>query len=222
MRGEVTTEFTVLLVDDHPVVAAGVRLALRQRPNCTLLGAEARPETALDTLGEMKPDALILDLAFDGHVHLSFVSQCRRLVPDAAIVVFSSLPPRAYKPEALAAGADAFVSKSTDLESLLDTVTQLLEAPRRRMATMHEAEAVHALEVSYLGLEKGIYLTPREIDVARLLSRGTSIGEIARAIGVSVKTAASHRENLRKKLECQDSSELIARLAHIYSLGGDQ
>jgi DNA-binding NarL/FixJ family response regulator len=200
----------ILLADDHPVIATGVRLVLRQTPGCLFLGAETTPEAALARIGADRPDALILDLVFDGRVHLSLVGQSRRAVPDAAIVVFTSLPARSYRQSVLADGADAFVGKDEDLDALVAVMLGLLARPGAR-TSLPEADPAIAPDP-----ESGAHLTARERELARHLSRGAPMSEIAGLLGISPKTAAVHRDNLRRKLGCRNTNELIARLARLY------
>lgn len=208
------TDVRLLLVDDHPVVATGINLVLKQRAGYSLAGALAQPEKVATHIEALHPDVLILDLAFNGRVKSSLVAECRQVAPDAIIVVFTSLPSRSYRQSMLAAGADAFVSKEQDLDALMSVVDGLVASrgDARRQRSFDDVAADQTEILSPLG----VHLTRREQDIARLLSRGESVAKIADVMGISVKTAAVHRDNLRKKLGCQDSRELIARLARSY------
>lgn len=212
MRQTQDKDFRVLLVDDHPVVAAGLKIALRDMDIGTFMGCASTPHAAITMIAAEKPDALILDLSFNGRIELPLIEKCRSALPEAIIVVFTSLPPRTYRVEAIRWGADAFVSKETDLETLVEILFELRDRPRTA-----EPESMRLRgEEADLEEADGVYLTPRERDVARLLSRGASVAHIASIIGVSMKTAAAHRDNLRKKFGCRESNELIARLARIF------
>ncbi len=94
----------ILLVDDHPVVATGIKLVLKQRPGFVLAGSVQVPENLPKLIAETAPDVLILDLAFNGRVKASLVAECRQAAPDLIIVAFTSLPSRSYRQSLLAAG----------------------------------------------------------------------------------------------------------------------
>lgn len=207
-------DIRIMVIDDHPVVATGLKLTIAQRPRFIFMGAIPSPELGVTLVRANPPDALIVDLAFDGHVQTNLITQLREIVPDALIIAFSSLPARLYMQTALAAGADAFISKEQDLDLLLDTVADLADgrAPARSM--IFEAEV--APLPSDADNQLGIYMTSREQEIAHLLSRGESIQRISEFLGIGIKTASAHRDNLRKKLGCSDSRELIARLAKHY------
>lgn len=209
-------EFRVLLADDHPVVAMGLRLAIGQAPGMALIGTALDPETLLLMAAADRPDALTLDLVFDGQLQFDLVERCRQAFPEAVIIVFTSLPARPYRQTAIAAGADAFVGKDTDLETLVGILREHLEGPRRKPSAGAALPSIPS--VAEIG--RGIHFTRRELEVASMLSHGNSINDIARALGISMKTASVHRDNLRMKLQCRDSNELIARLARLYGAAG--
>lgn len=206
----------ILLADDHPVISTGIRLALKQVPGLNLLEWVDEPDAAVSMSELWNPDAIILDLVFHGSIELGLVRRCRAVAPRAAIVVFTSLPADPYRDDSVAAGADAFVGKHNDLEVLIGTVARLLGQPLR------PATPAPLVRLEGAAAAAGpLHLTRRENEIARLLSHGTPLVEIATQMGISPKTAAVHRDNLRKKLGCRDTNELIARLArHFGTLEG--
>ena len=208
MTGAITS---VALIDDHPVIATGLRLAFAASERFVLVSAASDPAIGLPELERNCPDAVVLDLVFGGVPRFDLVRSIRASQPAVAIIVFSSLPEALYAPRALAAGADAYLSKSADLSLLADVIERLRSATRppagddERVAFNSQADRT----------VEGIHLTPREFETARLISRGLPIGAIAAALEISANTAAVHRDNLRKKLRCRDTRALIARLARI-------
>ncbi len=196
----------ILLADDHPVIATGIRLALKQVSSQHELQCVEDPSSAIALCELWRPEAVILDLVFNGVIEADLVRHCRAAAPQASIVVFSSLPAATYAEEVKHAGADAFVGKDTDLDVLVRTLARLMGIG---------SEIV--LPNGNGGTDGAIHLTRRENEIARLLSHGTSVAEIAERMGISPKTAAVHRDNLRKKLGCRDTNELIARLARHYA-----
>lgn len=206
---------SVFLIDDHPVVALGLRLALRQSNRFHLVGTAGDAHKAIGEIERQQPDAVVVDLVLAGTVELSLVTQCREAARSAAIVVFSSLPARLYEREALGAGADAYLSKENDLSRLMQLLDDLMERPGCRAE--HTGTSVSKL--AQRETLDGICLTLRESEIGQLLGGGLSINRIAQDIGLSPKTVAAHRDNIRKKLNCRDSNELIARLAWLYRSG---
>ena len=204
---------SVVLVDDHPVVALGLRLAFQERGSFSLIGTATDPTTAPELIERLKPDVVIVDLVFAGAVQLGVIEMCRRACPACTLVVFSSLPARLYEAETLRAGADSYVSKDHDLGGLVDVLSEVASKP----GAVREQGAAPATGAGEARLVIGdVHLTPREVEVGRLLSRGLSVARIAEEVGISANTIAAHRDNIRKKLGCRDTAELIARLARVY------
>ena len=216
--GEASHAKTLLVVDDHPVVAMGIELALRTVQGLCLVGALTNPADPWKAIADWQPDALVLDLAFSGVVDLPLVRRCRTLVPRAVIVVFSSLPTRPYRQDALDAGADAYLTKNHDIKDLIALIVELLSREPKTL-TSHPSEQALRPSPNQDLLAAGARLTPREAVIAHLLSRGCSIAEIAARVGANQNTVSVHRDNMRRKFGCRNSSELVARLARLYLTG---
>lgn len=214
MRNETETvsDLNIFVVDDHPIVCAGLRLSLSDKAK--LVGSAAGPDEALERFRTLSPNALILDLVFNGKVRLDFIAKCRALLPKATIVIFSSLPAQDYEETAIAAGADGYVSKEHDLAVLLDVIEDLHRSgpklSRGRPETFGKPARVLPPAKSRL--------TKREHEVADMLSRGYSISRISEELKINSKTAAVHCDNIRKKFGCADSRSLIAMLAKAWGV----
>ena len=207
---------SVLLIDDHPIVALGLRLALAGHARLHLVGSATDANGGLLDVATLRPDRVVLDLVLAGSIDLGNVAEVRALLPGGVIVVFSSLPMRSYARDALAAGADAFLGKSADMDELV----ALLDRPRsdhrpdgadarsRDAASRHEA----------LATIDGVPLTPRELGIAAAIGRGQTNEVIAARLALSPNTVAAHRDNIRRKLGCGNSKELVACLARLADL----
>jgi DNA-binding NarL/FixJ family response regulator len=200
-------QMSLLLIDDHPVVGLGLSMALKGHPRFHLAGIETNPAKALRAIERLQPDALIVDLIFEGRAEMTLVRDCRKLLPRALLVVFSSMPARTYEREVLDMGADAFISKNIEMEVLLVTMVQLADGDRKPTTSPYRRRKSGDVVID------GVLLTAREADVADRLAVGYSIGRIATDLNISANTASVHRDNLRKKLQCQSMVELVARLA---------
>lgn len=219
-RGAVPPVRSVFLLDNHPVVALGIELAFRSCPELVLVKKVSSPAAAIPAIAACSPDVIILELVFDGTVQLSLIRQARTAMPPAIVVIFSSLPAELYRQKALDAGADFFLTKDHDCSDLVDVLTKAfskslscnMAPPAKAIAGRRAADP---LVSNY-----GVHVTPREHEIAALLSRGLSVTKIAPLIGASRNTVSVHRDNLRIKLGCRDSTELVARLAWIYATRG--
>lgn len=203
---------TVFLVDDHPIVEAGLRLGFGLTDEFRLVGTALSHQQALARIEDLRPDVIVSDLVIDGELDLDYLPHYRQAAPDARLVAFSSLPAEAYAAKCLALGADGFVSKNTSPHELVQELSKILTSDRgARAATVPEDQITLVID--------GIRLTPREAQLAEGLALGQSVRAIAGTLGISAKTAAIHRDNLRVKLNCASSSELIALLSRCFGSG---
>ncbi|MDN2581400.1 response regulator transcription factor [Aquibium sp. ELW1220] len=210
----------LFLVDDHPIVEAGLSLLLRGHPDLHLAGSCPNPDSLAGDSLDRIADVFILDLVYRGTVNVDAIRGIRKLAPDSIIVVYSSLPNRQYRAVVAAAGADEFVSKDSSLATLVSTIREIVVRRRNRdtqaASPAKDAAANAGMDAIVIG---DVHLTRRERLVAGMIGKGVSITEIGRTIGISKKTVAVHRDNIRRKLNCRDSNELIARLSAL-SLDG--
>ncbi|GAB5486405.1 MAG: response regulator transcription factor [Parasphingorhabdus sp.] len=200
---------SVFLVDDHPIVEAGLRLGFSLNNDFALVGTALNHDAALDQLKSVSPNVIVMDLIIDGDLDFRYIPLYRHAAPNARLVAFSSLAENAYAPKCKAAGTDGFISKSTSPHELVKALQGVLS--KKPDVEQTTAEAPKTEKRAFL--LDGVRITPRERQVAEGLARGASIQTIATELGVTKKTAAIHRDNLRIKLRCATSNELIALLA---------
>lgn len=199
---------TVFLIDDHPVVGLGLALALKGHSLLRHGGSATNRWAGLERAQSIRADALVLDLVFNGEAETGFIRECREALPQAIIVVFSSLPKRLYERDVLELGADSFVGKNADLSDLVAALAEIAARPKSGGTSL----PVPVEPVGSVVLD-GVHMTQREAEVARHLASGHSIARIAADLGISANTASVHRDNIRKKLKCRDMTELVAFLA---------
>jgi DNA-binding NarL/FixJ family response regulator len=193
------------LVDDHAVVRAGYRRFLE------LAGMEVSFEAA-DTdaahaalgRGDDWPiDVLVLDLELPGRSGLDFTRRVRQRWPDARILVFSMHDDPATVAHCLRAGADGFVTKSSDPETLVQAVRDIAQG--RRALSPDVQGRLGSLEAA-----PHTELNTREFDVLNALLEGATLESIASRLNVSQKTVANYQTSIRRKLGVTTALELMA------------
>ncbi len=188
----------ILVVDDHPLFRAGVVTALQSEPDLEVCGEANNAATARALAAELRPDAAVVDLMLQNDDGLKLVRELRSDLPALRIVVLSMLEAAVYRPKAMQAGANFFVSKIEGPAAIVSALRQPGAATRPpRNADAHELAA----------------LSERELQVFIQLGQGRSTQEIAAALNVSVKTIESHRENIKGKLGLPHANALVARAA---------
>jgi DNA-binding NarL/FixJ family response regulator len=209
---------TVLLADDHAIVAEG--LASLLRGEFTLLGTVANGSALLEAAGRLKPDVIVTDLAMPG---MSGLEALLRLKADgvAAKVVFLTMHADAQvAAEALRAGASGFVVKHAAGKELIAAIHTVLRG--RTYVTSDLAQDVLATLAEPRTPGAG-QLTPRQRDVVRLLAEGRTMKEIAAALGLSPRTVETHKYQAQEALGLRTTADLIRyALEHGLTIRPDQ
>lgn len=201
----------VYLVDDQTMIRAGFRSLLARDTRFQVVGESGDPRRAVDAIGQVHPDIVLLDISMPGLSGIDAVPLIRKVLPDVKIVMLTHHEGETFVDQALRAGADGYLSKDSDPAELvlaLESVhggrmylspkvaSGLLQRGRRPGA---EAPAT----TSRLGT-----LTSREREVLQLLALGKSNKEVARELKITLGTTKKHRENLQRKLDCHSAAEM--------------
>jgi two-component system invasion response regulator UvrY len=195
---------SILLVDDHALVRAGLKRLLATHVAGDILEA-SNGRDALALIRRQQPELVILDLNLPG---LGGLELLRRMIQAGAgpILVLSMHGEPLYAKRALDAGAAGYVTKNASPDELLTAVRRVLAGGR-----YVEAELAQALATAGGGAALD-QLTARELEIMRLLAGGSSLAEIAEAVGVGYKTVANNCVQIKSKLGVSRTADLV-RLA---------
>ncbi|MES2693120.1 MAG: response regulator transcription factor [Verrucomicrobiota bacterium] len=205
----------VFLIDDHPIVRAGARLAVAGMAGFVVCGELGTSIGAVEAARAAAPDIVVLDLllgsAGDG---LELVAALHAGLPAARLLVFSMNSEELFAYRALRSGARGYLTKGGDLTELQEALRAVQRgdiylSPRLRDQTSAAPAGPFTQLTS---------LTDREMQVFLLLGAGKSTQQIADELGISRKTASAHRENIKVKLRLSSASELV-RHAVAYVVG---
>ncbi len=197
---------SILLVDDHTLVRAGLkRLLTALEPGEIFEAANGRD--ALGLLRAHNPALVILDLNLPG---LGGLELMRRMIQAGAgrILVLTMHAEPLYAKRALDAGAAGYMTKNASPDELLTAVSRVTAGGRYVEAELAQSIAAPGA----IGLQSLDELTSRELEIMRLLAAGSSLAEIAGAIGVGYKTVANNCSQIKSKLGVSRTSDLV-RLA---------
>jgi len=190
----------VAIVDDHPVVRQGIAALLASQPDLDVVGSAGAVEEAVELLGRVEVDVLLLDIRLGTDSGLRFLAEAPvtadRAAAMPAVVVLSAYDYPQYADAALRLGAAGFVVKSAPLEELVDAI--------KRAAAGGMAFGVRP------GRDRP-RVSPRELDVVRLVVEGRSNDEVGAALGIGVKTVETHLRRLFERFEIGSRTELAAR-----------
>lgn len=196
----------VLVVDDHPVVRQGLRSFLSSRQGIDVVGEAADGETALTEVGRLRPDVVVMDLVMPGDGGVAAIRRISAEHPEVRTLVLTSFSSEDDVIPAVAAGAVGYLLKDvapTELEAAV-------RAAYRREGTLSPAVTTRVMaEVSRSSASAGELdgLTPREIEVLRLLAGGRSNRALAAELYVSERTVKTHVSNILSKLRLGDRTQ---------------
>jgi len=199
-------EITIVLADDHAVVRAGLRLLLDQAGGLRVVSEAGDAESALRTVLGHKPSVLVLDLNMPGELtSLDAIPKVADASPGTRVVVLTMQEDPAFARRALQAGAAGYVLKEA-------ADSELVEAVRRAAAgdtylNPRLGAALAAAPAAPSGPPDD--LSPREVEVLRLIALGHTNAEIAEQLFLSVRTVETHRAHIQQKLRRSTRADLV-------------
>lgn len=203
----------LLIADDHEIVRRGLRALLEAQPGWEVAAEAADGRDAVEKAKLIKPDITILDISMPALNGLEAARQIVRSVAQTKVLVLTMHDSDPLIQQVLEAGARGYLLKSDASRDLVSAVDAL-----RRNKTFFTPKVARLVLDGYLGRnqrestdEEGVSfpLTHRQIEILQLLAEGKSTKEVASALGVSVKTAETHRANIMRRLDCHSVTELV-------------
>ena len=201
---------TIVLADDHPVVRRGLRALLEAVPDFRVTGETGDGLEVVRLVEELRPQVLVLDLMMPGVGGLEVARQVNLRFPTTKVVILSMHANEAYVLEALRNGASAYVLKDAGGGELLQAVRSVIAGSRYLSPPLSErAIADYVEKAKSAPLDPVGELTTREREVLGLAAEGQSTGDIAARLGISPRTAETHRANLMRKLGLHNQTALV-------------
>lgn len=205
-------KINIVIADDHQLLRHGIQRLLQLEPQIAVVGMAGDGQEALDACRLLSPDILLLDINMPVMDGKEALRRLRDMGLATRVIVLTVDDALSDLEEAIQLGAKGYLLKGTDLDTLILAIKTVFSGKTFIQPTLELALEQHQAN----GKNKDdlvSLLTPRELDVLRLVSHGASNREIAQMLFISEKTVKNHLSNIFKKLNVSDRTQ-----AAIYSL----
>jgi len=203
---------TLLLVDDHALIRAGVRALIQDMPGYTVVGEASDGAQLLEKFSALQPDIVLLDLSMKYTGGLDALQQLKATYPKSKVLILSMHTDPELIMRALESGAHGYLLKDTTANELEHALMALRNNERYLSPAIAHTVINQALIRSQgpIGAVADSHnLTARQLEILRLIVRGKSTREIAQGLGLSIKTVEAHRSQIMKRLQIFDVAGLV-------------
>ena len=198
---------TVVLADDHTVVAEGLASLLRDDFN--LLRTVHDGRSLVEACAELKPDVVVTDIGMPVLNGLDAIRQIKSARPGANIIVLTMHAEPDLAVQAFRAGASGYVLKTSAGEELVEAVRQVAKG-RAYLTSLIAKDLISVLlEAKQAPRATGEKLTGRQREVLQLIAEGRTMKEVASRLHISARTAESHKYDIMELLGAQNTAELV-------------
>ncbi len=190
----------ILTVDDHALLRGGIAALVNAEPDMRLVAEASNGQEAIERFRLHRPDVTLMDLQMPGLNGIDGIIGIRSEFPNARIIVLTTYTGDVQVLRALKVGARAYILKGHVHKELLETIRAVYSGKKRIPAEVAAELADHAADD---------YLTPREIDVLRLIASGNANKVIAGQLLITEETVKSHVTNILSKLGANDRTHAV-------------
>lgn len=209
MKSTDKTECKILVVDDHPIVRAGVKSLLELDESYTICGEAQSAAEALSFIEKKPPDLAIVDITLEGSDGLELIKSIRAMDYEFPILVMSMHHENLYAERVLRAGGNGYVMKSSLSENLLGALERVTNG-KIYVSEKIKEQFLQQMAGTGKGKAEGVAsLSDRELEVYRHIGNGATTREIAEKLHLSIKTIETYRAHIKEKLRLGNASELV-------------
>jgi two-component system, NarL family, nitrate/nitrite response regulator NarL len=209
MKKKSNIRIRILLADDHPIVRTGIKNALADQKNITVIGEVSNGEQALRKARELSPDIVLMDISMPTMGGLEAAQRIRATLPKVKVLVFTMHDNKEYVLEIIRSGASGYVLKDTSTLELVKAIETVYNG-----GTFFSSKVSKFLLDQYVkkvaagGEKSSDELTKREQEVLVLVAKGKGNKEIGAELNMSTRTVETHREKIMKKLNVHSVAEM--------------
>lgn len=200
----------LLLVDDHQIVRAGLRMLFMAEPDIEIVGEANNAAEALEAVRALEPDVVLMDVAMPGISGIEATRRIKDANPDVKVLALTMHEDEQYFFEMLNAGASGYMPKRAAPDDLVSAIRVVNQGEVYLYPSLAKLLVKDFLGRSEAGVESAAdILTPREREILTQIAEGYTNREIAQQLTISHKTVDRHRENIMRKLNLHSRVELV-------------
>jgi DNA-binding NarL/FixJ family response regulator len=202
---------TCLIVDDHTLFREGLRRVLEGESDIQVVGEAADATTAIDQARELRPQVVLMDIGMPGMSSFDAARMMERESPSSRLIFLTMYEDEEYLLQCLDVGAFGYILKDAPAPKLIGAVRDVSQG-RKYLSPQVLGKLVddfRSRSQGPRGQARGATLTPREREVVKMIAEGNSVKEIARILGLSIKTVEAHKFNLMRKLDIHNKAQLV-------------
>lgn len=204
----------VIVADDHPIVREGLRMMIEIAEGITLVGEAADGASAIQLVGQMQPDVVLMDLRMPGGDGLDAIAQIRARWPRVAVLILTTYNEDDLMIRGLQAGAKGYLLKDSDISTLIDAIRTVARGDALHQPEIMERILAHAARgVAAAGVtatHPDEPLTEREQEILAAVVRGEHTKEIARHLQIAERTVRAHLTSIYLKLGVDSRAAAVA------------
>lgn len=204
------TPSTILIVDDHPMIRAGLTLLLSAQPGLKVCGECQEAASVIPLVESLRPDLIVIDISLEKTSGLTLIQDIKKKFKSQKMLAYSMHDEELFAVRAIQAGAMGYVEKKAHPRETVEAIRKILQGhmavSQRVTDSLMTTMALGGADPARAPLES---LSSRELEVFELFGRGLTIREIAQRLNRSAKTIESHRERMMTKLGVASSAKLV-------------
>lgn len=211
-EGHYLKKLRILIADDHGLLRRGARTILQSHQDWRVVGEAANGREALEKTLKLKPDVLVVDISMPELDGVEVTRQIRKALPDIKVLVLTMHESDQMVRRALDAGANGYLLKSDLPDHLPKAVKAIAENKRFLTSAICEIVVDRFINTGNKTQDEkraGLRITARELEIIRLLAEGKSNKKVSAQLGITLRTAETHRRNIMLKLGLHSLAELI-------------
>jgi two-component system response regulator NreC len=201
----------ILIADDQGLLRAGLRALLKAETDLEVVGEADNGQETLKLASELQPEVVLLDISLPDLDGIEVTRRLKELLPEVRVLIITVHEDDSLLQEAIKAGAAGYIVKRAVESELIDAIRAVRRGDIYIHPTMTKALLRDISPATVTGRQETQVeaLTPRELDVLRLIARGFTNRQMADHLNISVRTVEGHRANLMSKLNLHGRVELV-------------